>query len=855
MSRLARLLAALACGIQAVRLGDEEFKEKLLDMVRSRSSSNAPPPKMSIVILGNRKTGKSTICQWLLARTDVCKVYSSPGDDQTTQNHEIVSGHWFNTPELGELEVMDTKGFLGNLPGQDWTELSTLLKAQMPKIDAVILASTATCEACGFRDGILDRIRRSFGVDIWENIIRTIRPDNEPMYIARDTTCWNNFANDRLQCYLKQQDGTCSSTCAELGADCAEDTNNICAQTGGWKQAKEDTVKADWDKTFEDLEFREASDRSADWSRPENAQKKLELEDTIKDTPYYTALLKDPTVNSDFPMVKASDPDWSSSFLTDSEYMQAYTHLGKLVALRQWIVDKRETTGQWELDVNPRFGPSIVDHPQDFNCGWPNQCELTITGQYLSNADRLEVFPFDHECGTDFEAWTSPKPFDQLQVRPRSKNEDEEDAHLSRIYNLNIAKHLNTKEATQFKICYCEYGSCGVPERFFQEVGTLTIKSVQCDVECPSSQTTEDIECGIVDGKQVTVLAREKPLFSCKYGYSADGEAGVKTYDRVCSDDGALIGSKSCQLVKCQKPKLPANAKRITSDNGQSYVFGTPVKFECLSDFTIDGNLQANKRIFDVVCGDDGAFDFAPDQGPAGESFANFVGCRKWSVGSFTECPGGCGVSQQTRSVSCVPEGASCSATGKPEASQECRTSTTCPNCGVPPPLPAHSMLAYRDEVPVLNTEGEVVSYECDYENRYTLTGGNWRPGVPVGFNVQCRVHETEARAVYRWKNSRTGEDATGLVAANKICRRWETTDWGECSASCGSGYRTRKVQCSSGDDSDCPEADKPRGVILQRTCYVSKTCANEENAASPSGSPALLVWALIAAAYTSYTR
>jgi len=842
MRCLASLLAFT--GISALRKADdqlaslygEDMREQLRDYILSRSASKEVPEKSSIVIIGNVNTGKSTLCQWLLARTDVCEVFKGAG--QHTAKNEVFTGHWFGTPELGELEVMDTEGFLKTVNGDGdlWTYIHSNITAKWkePGIDAIVYTSSTNCEGCAHNKGALNRVRNTFGTETWENLYRSLRPD----------TAW-----------------VCNET--ETKQDRC-DTNFECCIGSGYAMSQ--TVMTDaknfWSK---DMIVVETTETQIDYDSDSTA--KQEMEKTINDRPYAAPFLEADDTNQYKPMAKANDPKYNQDKRSD-DWMVQRSHIFHLVEFRDWVLQKRANNSGKKFNISnsrPRLGPSIPDKNQEFSCGWPNDCVFNVTGTYLSDADQLQIFPTTHTCGEAFDGWNVPAdqiPFPQLEVRPRLGDPADPDVKKRKQYSLINARDLGKAENT-FKVCYCEYGSCTLPQRYHQEVGTLKLTTVQCEVPCASKATTPS--CGTDEsGKAVTVKAREAPVFTCETGYGLDRGAAPekKTYSRTCSDKGVLgDGGYTCLAVECKvPPSAPNLAKLILGGDKSNYYYTNTVTFECDEGYTVDGEPEGvgGQRRIDVVCGADGKFAFKTGHGPAGETWSQYKGCRRWTTGEWAPCSDGCGKGTTTRTVSIEPEGLSGSL-GKPPTSKECPSISLCPDCSSAPKV-KNAYIKFQNDYPVMPTGGLQVTYDCDYDNRYTLTGETWKPGVPCTFAAQCLVVEGEGRCAMEWRNIRTFENITSMVMQDKVCKRWETTEWSECSSQCGSGYRSRKIQCSTGVDSDCLARDKPQGVELQRSCYVSKACNSNdregnENLASPGSVPSLGMFMLLVAVCASLTR
>lgn len=545
-------------------------------------------------------------------------------------------------------------------------------------------------------------------------------------------------------------------------------------------------------------------------------------------------------------MVQAHNPvypDKDEGFVT--RYLNI-TRLGWLADLREYIVQKRQRHGGWSIQhLKPRFGPSEVLANHSFECKWPHACNLHVQGIFLSDADRLQLFPENHTCGDDFgELPPAKHPVDSIHASPVAAGEVAD----HRMYRLGLTRNISGKEGLPFKICYCAYGYCDSPAFFLQSAGMLSIQSTQCSVPCPSAELHADLS--VPCGMQETIFARQSLDYQCHVGHGYRGSVEERSFTRQCQDDGDLTAEQLCSPVQCKAaPAIPGNAQRITVDNGQLYHYLDPVRFECNNSFTADGSPHGTMRI-DVHCGATGEWQFASGSGIA-ESWDAFIqngGCRRWVTQAWGACDAECGLGMYHRNISCEPATAECNALHKPTTEEACTSFRACPDCGNAPDLAdSHAIVTYTaptENLPRLLTGGAAVQYECDFHNGYTLTGERSSSISVTSFQVACMKHPTEARAVREWRKLTKPYVMTEEDVLTKGCRRWEVTEWSECSTTCGSGYSSRQVKCSTGDDSDCHADSKPVDVVLSRSCFDA--VCGDRGTLEDSATTSWLSWPLV---------
>jgi len=810
---------------------------KSLDVTPARNAADSGnllaveevPEKARVAILGNVDTGKSSLCQWLLGRTDVCKV--TPIGERTTTT-ELATGHWFNNPAHGELEVLDTPGFtLNGDDGVDFISIVNDIKA-MGKIDAIIMTSSLSGETGSFRFKTMTQLRHTFGSAMWENMVH----------------------------FLKVSMGWRNVFITPGGYRIEDHGFGLRGQIDPTPNPVLENHLEYWSDTFLSVEKNESTSVGVNWNDPIHAEALKDLEDDISSTTYQRTFGARLVASADTPMSSADNlvpPDiWTErhigvSGIADAKY--------GLVGMRNEIIKLRglrEGGGQWDVtNLRARFGPSSVTPGQAWVCKWPHSCNMTIKGDYLSEADKVRIFPLTHTCGTAFAGFGAEVvPVTHNQARPRLG-----DGETEKFFDMGATISFDGGKK-EYRVCYCEYGNCDGDIRYHQEAGVLSVEDVKCPVACEDPNTLhatlKDGTCG--DGVYIRP-DKETLTYECSTGYGINNDPTKKTFTQTCNaGTGTLTPISPCPLVHCKTPPAtPGNAHRVS---GQStvYVYGQPLIFQCnsyagdyearkhadptlteegeklITKYTVDADPYHSQRI-DIRCGADGEWGFNATQA-AVQTYADFNaegGCRRWETGEFGTCSATCGPGSHTRPVTCNLGPGKCAESAKPSVAQPCSSYAECADCGKAPDLSkVHAKRSAGAGDVIIKTQGDPIVYQCDYHNGYTIDGSGDTSYSRTNFQVACKLDAGATEPRMEWTKYTSPSAMTPEDLASG-CRKWETTPWSDCSVSCGSGLRSRKVQCSTGDDNDCAADAKPQGVVQSRSCY-------EGDCASTAGEEAL---------------
>ncbi|XP_078343629.1 A disintegrin and metalloproteinase with thrombospondin motifs 9-like isoform X3 [Oculina patagonica] len=292
----------------------------------------------------------------------------------------------------------------------------------------------------------------------------------------------------------------------------------------------------------------------------------------------------------------------------------------------------------------------------------------------------------------------------------------------------------------------------------------------ECSVSCGQGTRQRSVDCKSTDGKSSPGCDEKiKPpteeacnIRPCPYWITEDwGQcsvtcgSGIKIRSVECSDEDISCDPRTkpptterCDLKACpQWIASPWQQCSVSCGKGQRH---RSVDCKSANGLSSPG---CDKKIK-----------------PATKEDCNIRPCPTWIRGDWGKCSVTCGSGVRARSVECSDEDISCDARTKPQTTERCELKE-CPQW-------------------IASLWGEC-SVSCGKGTRHRT--------------VDCRFANGQ---------SSRGCDENIRPAAKENCNirpcpYWMTEDWSKCSVTCGSGVKTRLVECSD-EDISCDARTKP---------------------------------------------
>lgn len=189
-----------------------------------------------------------------------------------------------------------------------------------------------------------------------------------------------------------------------------------------------------------------------------------------------------------------------------------------------------------------------------------------------------------------------------------------------------------------------------------------------------------------------------------------------------------------------------------------------------------------------------------------------------WIIGDWSSCSSSCGSGTQTRSVLCQSGFIEDCPKPMPETELACSSTESCSwvpstlsectaTCGAG--TQTQSWSCPSGNAADCGSEPTLTEVAC-----YATSGCTWLTLDWGQCSSRCG-YGTRERNVTCSGPSQADCDGRARPDSTEICHdtaecSWILGVWGSCSATCGNGFRTREISCSSGVEGDCDTASKP---------------------------------------------
>lgn len=299
----------------------------------------------------------------------------------------------------------------------------------------------------------------------------------------------------------------------------------------------------------------------------------------------------------------------------------------------------------------------------------------------------------------------------------------------------------------------CNLGSCPV-----WKVGNWG----RCSVTCGDGFRKREVTCSRLD---VSCDAGKKPqaTSSCNPGSCPEWKVGEWGKCTVTCGNGFRRRAVLCSggTNKCDSISKPEAITRCNPGTCPTWTAGEWSKCSV--------TCGSGRKQREVTCSRSDATCDATNK-PASTAKCELGACPRWEIGDWGQCSVTCGSGIKTRAVHCSGAFNKCDPSKRPASSTSCSSA----------PCPRWKVAAWSK-----------CSASCGEGVKERL--------------VECVVEDTKSSACD------TGTKPAAQASCNLgQCPQWKIGEWTECSVTCGSGIKQRKIECVSGVDALCDERTKP---------------------------------------------
>ena len=341
-------------------------------------------------------------------------------------------------------------------------------------------------------------------------------------------------------------------------------------------------------------------------------------------------------------------------------------------------------------------------------------------------------------------------------------------------------------------------------------VGQWSACTKSCDggiqtrtVSCENSRVGD---CLVTDMPASTKECRDVPCPKWSVGEwskcSKSCDGGVKTRTVTCENShigACLLTNKPEATMLCGTEPCPQWITGTWSKCSKSCGGGTQTRF--------------------VTCKNNHVGKCPEEDKPNANQKCSEVPCPKWSVGKWSTCSKSCDGGTQTRTVTCknnhvgkCPEG------DKPNTNQKC-SEVPCPQWITGAWSTCSKSCDGGTQTRTVTCKNNHVG-KCPEEDKPNTNQKcsevpcpKWSVGAWSKCSKSCdggiQTRTVICKNNHVGKCSDESRPPSRQTCSEISCPKWVVGDWSECSKSCGSGERTRTVQCLGGSTLSC-QGTKP---------------------------------------------
>lgn len=343
----------------------------------------------------------------------------------------------------------------------------------------------------------------------------------------------------------------------------------------------------------------------------------------------------------------------------------------------------------------------------------------------------------------------------------------------------------------------------------------------QCSVTCGKGWRRRTVEC---TARNHRCDYRSKPdmYTMCDMGICPMWRAGLWSKCSVTCGNGVKTRTLECTggEGKCNPRTQPYSTSRCYLGSCPEWKVGG------WGQCSVSCGSGIKKR--PVKCSGRGTCDSRTH--PQATTSCNLGLCPEWNVGVWSQCSATCGSGLKQRNVTCSRSDVNCDAVNKPISKTKCVLSA-CPvwkagewgQCSV----------TCGDGIKSRTVQCSGGPNNCDPSTKpetYTKCSlsscPQWRVSQWSACSASCGEGVKERSVECRTENKKSSNCDPDIKPTERtscnlgLCPHWKIGEWTQCSVTCGSGTKQRKIQCVSGVNATCDQRTKP---VVTENCNLGQ--------------------------------